>query len=208
MSSLLNSFLLGAAFVALTRFSNASGVDTVSMPSHAAGDMIVAFAFRDGSTTPATVPAGQGWNTLSSGGASSSSGIVAWKVAASSSEGCGTFTNATGLIVVVIRGSGSIALGGNSGWQTGLSTNIFYNAVTMDKIDGSSMILAFAGHRSINTSLETPPSPLTNFVDYLDGTNEAVAHYQDGRTSNFTQVNGSVGGSTAGYATIVIEIKH
>lgn len=198
--------LLESGYIALARVSSASGVNTVGMPSHASGDMIVAFAFRDGSTTPPTVPSGEDWITLDSDGQSSSSFVAAYKIASSSFEGCGTFTNATALIVAVVRGSGTLDVGGSSK-DTGLGTAIFYQGLTLDVADGSSMILAFAGHRSINTSLEVPPSPLTNFVDYLDATNEAVAHYQDGPTS-FSTVSRSVGGSTAGWATYLVEIKH
>lgn len=191
----------------LARRDSATGIDTLTMPTHAASDLLIAFGFRDGTTGSITTPTGDGWTQIFASSGSGCSFVLAKKTAASGSEPCGTFTGATGLIVVAISGGGTIAVGSNINDHMGLSTNIFFDGITLDVTDGSSMALAFAGHRSVNTTLETPPSPWTNFESYVDGVNEVAAHYIDNVTS-VTTTNRSVGGTTAGYATVVLEIKH
>jgi hypothetical protein len=80
----------------------ASGVSSLVLPEHQAGDLLVGFAFRDGSTTAPSLPSG--WTNAESGGANSCSVIVATKVAASSGETSGTWSNATALQIAILRG--------------------------------------------------------------------------------------------------------
>lgn len=184
-----------------------SGVGIISSnPTHAAGDLLVAFAFRDGSTTKPTVPTGDGWTEVATDSSGGSSFVLATKTATSSSDAGGNFDNATGIIMVAISGTGPIDIGGIA-TDAYLGTAIRYPGITLDNTDGSSLALAFAGHRSTNTSLETPPSPWTNFETYNDATNELAAHYIIGPTS-VAGTNRSVGGTSAGWGTVVVEIKH
>lgn len=73
--------------------------NTVAMPTHVAGDLIWAIAFRDGSTIAPTLPAG--WTTHGSSNNTGCAYILAWKTAASASETTGTWTNATSVAVSV-----------------------------------------------------------------------------------------------------------
>jgi hypothetical protein len=195
----------GGGYVDLGVTDSATGINSiVTMPTHAAGTLLVAYAFRDGSTTPPTVPLG--WTTIDSRGSSSCSEVLAYKLAASESEVSGTWTNATGLIITAVDGSGTIEIGGNTLYGY-LSSNIVYKAVTMDVTDGTSLILAFAGSRDPATGLSSPPSPLTNFESYSDGVNVVSGAYLANATS-FSQISKSSGGSTTGFQTAVVEIKH
>lgn len=81
--------------------SSATGTNTATLGTHAAGDLIIVFSFRDGSTTAPSLVAT--WTNIINGGANTCSARAAFKIAASSSETIGTWTNATSLIAIVIR---------------------------------------------------------------------------------------------------------
>lgn len=89
--------------MAISYVSSASAAaNTVAMPTHAAGDLIIAFAYRSNSATLPTLPAG--WSSgFNPGGQNTTSMIMGYKVAASGSEATGTWTNATGIAVAVYR---------------------------------------------------------------------------------------------------------
>lgn len=94
--------------MAVTFLSSAvAATNTVAMPTHAAGDLIVAFALNTSATAP-TVPAG--WK---SPGAFASTGLftsivsMGYKIAANSSETTGTWTNGDAICVTVYRKSAS-----------------------------------------------------------------------------------------------------
>lgn len=83
--------------MAISPYSNASAEDdTVAMPAHLPGHMIVAAAARNGDVTP-SLPSGAGWINLFSG----TMFRCAYKVAASASEVMGTWSNAHGVSVAV-----------------------------------------------------------------------------------------------------------
>jgi len=49
--------------MSLTRVGSAKGVTSATLPTHQAGDLIIGFAYRDGSTTAPTIPGTPVWNT-------------------------------------------------------------------------------------------------------------------------------------------------
>lgn len=136
----------------------ATGTTSVTMPSHQAGDKLLAFAFRDGSNIPASTPVG--WNTDAAYGVNTCAYTLGFKTAASSSETSGTWTNATSLIVLVIRNwdyvqydqEGDLYLSSDPG--IGLNSVV---RISEDFIKSSSRtnvkLIQFIGHRSVNTNL-------------------------------------------------------
>jgi len=190
---------------AITYIGEATGADSATLPAHQAGDLILAFAFRDGSTSPPTQPAG--WTTLSSSGANVCSFRSAYKVAASNSETTGTWTNATTVIFLVFRGvqvwSGinlNVSARGGSGTVVTYNPNGFWQ--------GLSRLIAFAGHRSTDTALETPPGTLTLIVNPVDATDEAAA-FQSAvdNFGNWTSTDVSVGGTASGWITFTLRLR-
>ena len=101
---------------------------------------------------------------------------------------------------------GQDAQGRGSATQGGSGTTVTYPAVTLGDTSGASALIAFAGHASIDTSLETAPGTLTNFATVVDATDEAAGHIQTGRTTNFVSTNVSVSGTTGGWRTYVFEV--
>lgn len=191
--------------MALSRVGQVSGVSSATLPAHQAGDVIIAFAFRDGSTTQPTLPTG--WTSIGTRSGTSCCGRAAWKRCAGSSETSGTWTNASSVIFVIFRGAlaSGTPVGGQAS-QAGTTASVTYPAVTMTAADGTSWVIGTAGHRSVDTSLETAPTGMTNEITYLDATCEAAGHDTEGGVSSWSAQSVSVGGTASGWVTFSIEL--
>lgn len=188
---------------------NSAEANTVTIPSgHQVGDFLLVFAFRDGSAVNPTVPAG--WTTITNTlDTTSGSASVGWKIAASSSETSGTWTNATGLIVLVYRG-----VDNPSPWIAGttsnaVSTTITYGGITDANLKGVSgyRICAIAAHRSIDTTIDTPPTGMANIVSALGATQDMAAHEINSEASAWASTNVSIGGTSSGWVSIVLALR-
>jgi hypothetical protein len=154
--------------VSLSRVGGSSVAATsIAIPAHVAGDLIVIWAYRDGSTTPPTVPAAAGtvpaFTTIDGPvGANSCAAVCAWAVATGTTDTSGTWTNATGLSVEVWRGAGSPPIGGHaqSGASVASGGNIAIPAITPTDASGNSVILAFAGWQTV-TAWNAAPAGYT-----------------------------------------------
>lgn len=190
-------------------FTGANGTTSATIPSHAAGDLIICRAYRDGSTTAPTIPSGQGWSAaIDSSGANTNCQVVVAKVAAGSSEATGTFTNASRLEVIVVKTSVS---GGSIGYKGGAaggasSTTLSFTGFTLDDPTSSSRIIAFAGHRSVNTTTDSAPTGFTNITTSVDATCEVAAHASTSIVSSFSTLTQSVGGTSSGWRTFTMEV--
>lgn len=115
-----------------------AAANTVAIPGHrgpsgTAKSIIVGVALRTGSTTPPTLPSGQGWTDGGTFTSASASGRWFWKYAASGSEGFGTATNADRVVAFVARLLSAPAdpIGGNGSASTASSnTTATWAAVT------------------------------------------------------------------------------
>lgn len=177
----------------------ANGTTTATVPAHVAGDILIAFAFRDGSTTQPTLPGG--WTSIRTQTGTTCCGRWAWKRAASSSETSGTWTNASALEIAVYSGVDRV---GASASQAGTVATVTWPALSMQF--GNSWVLASAGHRSVNTTLETPPTGLTFRDGRVDATAEAAAFDTDGLVTSFGSVARNVGGTASGWVAGTVEL--
>ncbi|QBX38681.1 hypothetical protein E4M02_11200 [Brevundimonas sp. S30B] len=187
----------------------ASGTNTATLPPHKAGDAIFAAAFRDGSATLPTLPSGQNWSSiLAPTGANTCSARAAGKIAASSGEAVGTFTNATTVDVGIWRPRPGYTLSfGAAASASGSSTTVSYPALTLQDTSGSSWVMGWAGHRSVNTTLETPPTGMTNRLTTVDATDETALHDTNGGVSSWSLQTRSVGGTSSGWFGFTVELK-
>lgn len=185
-----------------------SGTTSATIPTHAAGDLIIAFAYRDGNNTQPSIPAGQNWTTLhNAAGNNTNSHVVVYKIAAGSSEATGTFTSATSTVVHVYRGQRLVTpIGTGHQANGGSSTTVNYPAVTFDVTNGTSWAVGFGGHRSVNTALETPPALMGNRTTVVDGTDEAAGHDTSLGVSTWASTNVSVAGTSSGWRSHVLEL--
>ncbi len=154
--------------MSLSRVGGSSAAaNSIAIPTHVAGDLIVIWAYRDGSTTPPTVPTAGGtvptFTTIDGPtGANACSAVCAWAVAAGTTDTSGTWTNATGLSVEVWRGQSSSPIGGHaqSGASVASGANIAIPAITLTDASGNSAILAFAGWQTV-TAWNAAPAGYT-----------------------------------------------
>lgn len=190
--------------MAISFVGTAKGTNTFTSPAHVAGDVFVAYGFRDGSNSTPTLPAG--WTQLQTVVTNSAGSMFAYKVAVTNAETSGTWTNATGLIVNVYRGVDTTAPIGVSGVATAASSIVSYPAITLTNATGTSWVVGMAAHRSVDTSLETPPTGMTNRGDQLDATDELATHDTNGGVSSWSLQTVSVGGTSSGWGGVTAEL--
>lgn len=190
----------------ITRVGSGSvEANTVTIPAgHAQHDIILMFAFRDGSTTNPSLPAG--WTSITTTlDGTSCSATLGWKIAVSAADTSGTWTNATHLQVIVYRGVDPIVPFGAITSNTGTTTPSTYGATTgITKGRMSNMwFAAFQGHVSINTTtLNTAPTGYTN-LQYLTGaTCDSVSFDTNGIVENgFASNTVAPGGTNSNWIT-------
>lgn len=185
--------------MAVSYVSSASAAAaTVAMPTHQLGDLIIAFAYRDGSTTAPALPAG--WTNIDNSGANTNSARLAYKYAVSAAETTGTWTNATGIVIHVYRGTGGIgatAVGGAS------SNTITYPALTLQRTDNTSWAVRFAGHRTATNLTTNAPAGYTARTGVAT---EAVGYDTNGTISTNPTTGTQSVNATSGYRAYTLEI--
>jgi surface protein len=189
----------------ITYIGQATGVNSAPLPAHQAGDLILAFAFCDGSATLPTQPTG--WTSIDTAAVGNTcSARVAYRVAASSVGTSGTWTGATTVIFLVYRGVNIGNISEIDTRSTGSGTTVTYNANNFWQ--GLSRLVVFAGHRSTDTALENAPGNLTLIVNPTDITDEAAAFQSTvNNFGNWASTNVSVGGTSSGWITFTVRLR-
>lgn len=152
-----NAFMTGklaAAPVVFISSNKAADTNSVAIPGHAIGDLLVIFACAPWSNT-VSKPAASGtipnWNTIYSEPAGSEFYThVAWAVATANNSSSGTWTNAYQMQVAVLSGQGASPIGGFAATQ-GYNWAPTAPSVTMTNTDGSSQLLHFAASAANGT---------------------------------------------------------
>ena len=193
----------------LTFVGSATGTNTATMPTHQTGDLIILWCFRDGSTAAPTPPLGLGWLAITSRTGTSCSSRFYYKIAASSSETVGTWTNATTTLVQVYRGnfytSNATTIPLYSTSNAAATANVTYNALNF--WDNLGWTIYVSGHTSINTSLETPPTNLTLRSTVVTATDESAGFDSNGVTAVWPTTNVAVGGTASNWITAGIRLR-
>lgn len=147
----------GASSIVFKGSATASST-SVTIPSHATGDLIVIVA-GNGDAYAITKPAG--WTSIYQVARSDLNLWVAYKFATSGSEVSGTWTYAANILAAVYDGVASI--GGINNWITGSSSATYatFESPTMSVSDGSSWVVG-AGGAQTATYISTPPSGMTH----------------------------------------------
>ena len=185
----------------ITYVGQASGVDSAALPAHQAGDLILAFAFNNASTTAPTLPSG--WTDIGVQSGAACYGRLSYKVASKNSETTGTWTAATTVIFLIYRGVDVKNITGLESALGGTATSVTYQASGFWK--GLSRVVAFVGHRSADTSIETPPTGLSLVVDAND---EAAAfHSTVDNYGDWPSTSVEVGGTASGWITFVLRLR-
>jgi hypothetical protein len=192
----------------VTRVGTATGDTSATLPAHQAGDIIIGWAFRDGSTTNPTLPAG--WISLTSRDGTSCSARMGYKIAASAAETTGTWTNASVVAFAVYRGArsdGAVDPVADWAFDTGTSSTVNYDGNNITLNSDRTWVAAFVGHRSTDTTIETAPSNLTNVTSYANATAEVAIHDTNGGVSSFVDDSVSITGTNSGWITETVTIE-
>jgi len=132
---------------------------------------------------------------------------IGFKVAQSSSETSGTWTNADGLIAVVYRSDVGLAIPTLAGFNAGTSTSVSYTAFgsSFNRENADQWMIGFGSQRNDTNALETAPTGLTN-VTSLTGTGwEMVAHDSNADANSFATASTTVVTSAA-WRTVVFTV--
>lgn len=190
---------------------------SLTLPAHQAGDLIVVFAGRTGSTSPPSVPAGWRFAAQSSQSGTTPPAIAAsvgWKIAASSAETSGTWTGATMLLAVVIRDDTNALVVGAINKQVGNSSTVNYAALvanTGQTVAGmrftSSYVLLPVMATSNTSDIDTPPTAQTQTIVSMAGAAaiEMAIHRTNAEVASFASTNYTANESVR-YASWTIEV--
>jgi hypothetical protein len=136
--------------------------DSVTLGTHAAGDLLLVFAYNDGSATIPSLPSG--WLNLHNVTAATGSYRIGFKVATASSETSGTWTNADGVIAVVYRSDAGLVLPAFYSVNTSTSATLNYTSIPAvnNRENVDQWVMGLAVMRNDTNAIETPPTNMTN----------------------------------------------
>jgi hypothetical protein len=181
--------------------------NTIALPPHAIGDIIVIAACDYNVTTPSSKPAAGGtvpaWVDIdANAGANACSMRTAYFVATANNHTSGAWGSTTYLAAVVLRGqkAGSPIGGHAEAGGTG-TTGLVAPAITLAKNDGSSQILCF--HFARNVVLDAAPVGYTR-RGISSSNNWAISSKIDTTTDGATTV--TTAGASVGWRAAQIEI--
>ena len=156
--------------------------NTVTPPTHLAGDTLVAIVARHGNHVAPTVPAG--WLVLQyrpvTTGTVTRCLIVAVKIAATNTETFGTWTNATHVMCAVYRATNILVGGGSTCTGQNATTSVQYVALlshtavstqTNRFMTASSLMIAAAYVTENTSAIATPPAGTTHRATLTGVTN-------------------------------------
>ncbi len=189
----------------ITYIGSAEGADSATLPAHQSGDLILAYAFRDGSTTQSTLPAG--WTSIAANIGTSYAARFAFKVATSNSEASGTWTNATRVLFLVYRNANTSGLDSISLRSTGsgASTSVTYNATTA--CPNFSWDVVLLGHQSTDQSATVVPTGITSRTN-TNTDSRMFAGDSNAITTGFAAQTLAVGGTSGGWRTFTFRLRN
>jgi hypothetical protein len=164
---------------------------TGTMLTHAAGDLLLWFAYNDNSTVIPTVPSG--WVTRFSQALGTGSYVMAYKFAQTSSESYGTWTNADQIFASVWRGDPDTLVFPNyiSGGAA-TATTVIYSAQTAGTFQtgaSNQALIAWTQMRNVANVL-TSPTGMTLAQSATDGSAwQTRLDYQLNRTTIWPTTN-------------------
>lgn len=186
--------------------------DSITLPTHQAGDLIIIFGFRAVALIP-LIPSG--WSSVyaRTSTAGGNRGMhIGYKVAATSSETSGTWTNASALLAIVYRHSTNyLIIGGDAAGGASNSTSLIYALLNgynsqnnEDRFRGeSSRVGLGVWALTNNADLEQAPSGTTNRANYVGATYEAAWHDTDTAAASYAGATVTLNNAVVAITTTV-----
>ncbi len=182
--------------------STIAAANTLTSGSHAAGDLIVAWAYRP-SPTPPTLPSD--WELLQGYATANNIGrYLATRVATSNSETFGTWTNATLVGCTVLRSDIGHVGPGASGQFGSNSLTVAYSGIYIR--NSSNRAFVYTVYLNLTTNVESPPSGFSLLDTTNDGTREVAQFISNLPATPGFQSNQTLTGTLAAYGTAWVEL--
>lgn len=184
--------------------SAAAGTNTLSIPVHVAGDLLLAYAFRAGSTVP-TLPAG--WIEIRQGVGSGTAAILAYRIATAPGTAFGTWTNAESVEVAVYRNfdTSTVPPIGIFDMDAGSTAAMTYAALALTRANNTSWVAGFAGIGLQTSDIQTPPTGMTNRANAASGATKIAGHDTNGAVNVWALQTVTLNGA-APWRSITVEI--
>lgn len=186
----------------------AVAASTITLPTHAIGDVIILCAYTYVNNTPPTKPTAGGtvpaWVDIDANtGTFSNSMRTVYFVATATNHTSGTWSDTIFLGAIVLRGQGSPPVGGHAdgGGFTGSS---IAPAVTMTRTDGSSVLIHFHGGE-LADPWAAAPAGYTRRASAVSGGAGLCFNTKDTTTSDGSVVQ-AFGGGGQGNRGATVEI--
>ena len=181
--------------------------DSGAIPTHQVNDLILIFAYNDGATTAVSLPTGFS-SVYAVAMGSFGYLLTGHKIATSTSETSGTWTNADHLIVLVFRGdTDTLVIPEAFATNSATSTNVTFGTQPAGsfRTDASDVaVVGFVAQRNASNDLTQAPGSMVNILDGGDGSNyQVAANWDDARTSQWLSASITVA-TSALYRTQVI----
>lgn len=192
--------------MAISYVSQASAAsDSVTLGTHANGDTIFIFAWNDGSATIPSLPAG--WLNFITVTAATGSYRIGYKIATTSSETSGTWTNADGIISVAYRSDSGIVVPAFTVANSSTGTTLTYSAVGVanNRENVDQWIAGLAAMRVDTNAIETAPSGMTNRSNQVGAGWEMAWHDTNADANNWSATNVTVA-TSALWRTATVQI--
>lgn len=183
--------------------------------TNAIGDLLLVCAYRSGTTTAATLNGNftDLGTAVSSGGAGSTNVAtrVGWRIATATNEGTGTWTNATAIACLVLRGTHATApvVAQTTNAATAVQGYIRYAARTRSRT--TNWFAAFGARLAAgaNASVATAPNDGTTTITNRGSTPATpyLAGFANASSGDWAQTDVTIGGTTYKYASWVLDIQ-
>jgi len=189
--------LSGIAQGAITRVGVVTAsATTCTFTTHQAGDFLVVWAVRGGSTTAPTLPSGYvSILTKSNSTATTLAGRLGFKVATTTNDSSGTWTNASELVCAVYRpSSGNTILFGQFASSSSTTATVTFPALSPmgDSSSGNSWALGLVGASNTTQAIGTAPSGMTNEALVTGASYQAALHDTNAGVSSWSSTTANV----------------
>lgn len=200
---LVAAFALALPAQAITRVgTSTASATTITCPTHSIGDFLLIAGVR-ASATAATVPSP--FSVVQTGSVATATAVslvAGYKIATSTTDTSGTWTNASNLVCHVYHpGAGTTILVGQHASSTSTTATITYPALTLaDSTSGNSWIVGLAGASNITQNLAVAPTGMTNESTLVGAANSIAGADTTAGVSSWTSqtaASGAVGHSVS-----------
>lgn len=177
MMGLAGKLMGGGPKISFVSVAAAAGANTVALPTHAAGDLIIVYCYNNNNTNTPTTPSG-GYTSLVLNTATTIADRVFYKIATSGSETLGTSTNTTDVSVTVYRGVNASNPFGNKNLLVNgdvTATSITYPNISAGVTPNSWVVLLAGCSASTGATFSTPAATV-NRITSIGSANSIIVN--------------------------------